>query len=938
MHQPLLDRADELSALRHTLESVTRGRGTVVVLEGAAGTGKSALLSACRQSAEQAGARVLDARAGELERDYPFGVVRQLYGPALESADEALRRDLLSDEAAPAAWVLGISRESSGLHAAGFAAMRAVYRLTARLAQMQATVLLADDLHWADSSSLQALDFLARRIGDLPVMVLAAFRPQDPGAPAALLDQLRTIPEATRLSLRSLGRESVTRLVRRRIRDASPDVCTAFHSVTSGNPLYVQELLRSLVFADQTPSPAEVHQASVPTLGERVLRRASQVAPEADPLVRAMAVLGDGGDLATAAKLANVPEDRAGQLAFELRRIEVLCTEDPFVFEHPLIRRSVYDFTPLTRREAIHRDAGELLKRRGAPPETVAAQLRPLTPSGDSLVATSMLLAAEKALERAAADEAAGWLERALAENAPEPARGYLLMRLGLVDTLRRDPLAVTHLREAYAQADDPALQVAVAVALSEVLAHAGQWHAAIEVLDAAESQLPHVDAEMVSELAAIRAAITLYDPKGIDDFDARRSQFAQLAQGQSWPARALAGLLAAEAAERGRTAEALRLAEHSLADGRLLGERGAGGWAVSMALAVLVACEAFDDARTAIDQTNAAAQSAGSVFAEITATGYDAWLHARLGELATAESKLGEVWDGAVGSGLAMVITTFALILVDVLLERDSVGHVSDLVERTAIPPDFLDTASGAMLLEARGTLRLSRQERERAIEDLRAAGRIWTTLRFGPTWSCWRSRLARALSTDDAGEALLLAREELELARKTQLKGPQAIALRTLGVLEPGDAGLAHLRESVELLEDSPLRLERARSLVELGAALRRANRRAEARRQLGIGLELAEASGAQRLARLARQELRAAGDRRRRTATTGPESLTASELRVVELAAAGATNVEIAQELYVSLKTVETHLYRAYLKLGLAGHGSRKHLAALLETAAS
>jgi DNA-binding CsgD family transcriptional regulator len=118
-----------------------------------------------------------------------------------------------------------------------------------------------------------------------------------------------------------------------------------------------------------------------------------------------------------------------------------------------------------------------------------------------------------------------------------------------------------------------------------------------------------------------------------------------------------------------------------------------------------------------------------------------------------------------------------------------------------------------------------------------------------------------------------------------------------------------------------------------VELGAALRRRNRRAEARDQLTVGIELARRCGADRLAIRARDELRAAGGRPRRQATTGRDALTASELRVALLAADSRTNPEIAQELYVSLKTVETHLSHAYAKLGLAGQGSRGRLAEAL-----
>jgi DNA-binding CsgD family transcriptional regulator len=161
--------------------------------------------------------------------------------------------------------------------------------------------------------------------------------------------------------------------------------------------------------------------------------------------------------------------------------------------------------------------------------------------------------------------------------------------------------------------------------------------------------------------------------------------------------------------------------------------------------------------------------------------------------------------------------------------------------------------------------------------------------------------------------------------------------VALRGAGLVKGGDEGLGCLRESVVLLERSPMRLEHARSLVELGAALRRRGRRAEAREPLAAGMELAHRCGAERLLARAQEELRAAGARPQRPARTGVDALTPSEQRVARMAAEGRSNPEIAQELFVSLKTVETHLSHVYRKLALTGTGARRQLAAELECAA-
>jgi DNA-binding CsgD family transcriptional regulator len=933
---PLLDRDAELATLGAALEAARSRQGAVVVLEGAAGTGKSALVALTCQLASTAGVRVLTARGGELEQDYPFGLIRQLYEPLLAAASAHRRSQLLAGAAAPAGWVLGDpAGGETGMHAAGFAAMQAIYWLTAHLAGEGPLLLTVDDGQWADPSSLRALDFLARRITDLPATLLVALRPQEPESRMELLDELRRVANS-RMSLGALRSESVAHLVRDRMPEASNAVCDACHAATAGNPLYLQELLRFLSVDDVVPDADTVLRASVPTLGDRVMRRVERVSGDAPALARAMAVLGNGARLAVAAEQAAVSEEQAGRIAHRLRRIELLSAEDPIGFVHPLIRRSVYDAIPETERQAAHRRAAGLLQAGGAPPESIAAHLRTLTPSGDVAVTTTLLMAAERALERAAVDEAVGWLERALAEGAPDPPRAHLLARLGTARTIQRDPAAIADLREAYELAEDPELRGRVAVALAELLGHAGQWNAAIDVIESLEPGLGGAGSELEAEVAAIRGIITLNDPERIADFDRHRATYEKLAGDDHWASYALAALLAVEAANRGRPDEAIAFGERALEGGRLLGERGAGGWTAPQLLGAFVEAEDLERAADATDQVEAAARASGSAFGLLTALGSRGWAHARRGDLAAAESDLTTVLAFARDAGLLMGVTSLSFFMIDVLLERETLSDVAELVEQTQLGADFLNTTSGAMLLEVRGRLRLLRRDNAEAVDDLRAAGRTISALRFGPSFSTWRSSLALALPAADREEARALADEELELARPTGLARPQAIALRTLGVLEATPAGIDLLRQSVALLEDCPARLEHARSLVELGGALRRANQRSDARSPLVAGLRLAHQCGAQRLSRRAQQELQAAGGRRPRLSTTGRDALTASELRVVNLAVSGATNTEIAQELYVSLKTVETHLSRAYLKLGLAGSGSRGRLLRVLEEA--
>jgi DNA-binding NarL/FixJ family response regulator len=213
-----------------------------------------------------------------------------------------------------------------------------------------------------------------------------------------------------------------------------------------------------------------------------------------------------------------------------------------------------------------------------------------------------------------------------------------------------------------------------------------------------------------------------------------------------------------------------------------------------------------------------------------------------------------------------------------------------------------------------------------EQGIEDMLEFGRR-DELAGGanPLASRWRSHAALAfLSLGDGESARRLAVEDIERARRWGLPGGIGAALRVAALAEGGDTVVERLREAASVHEQSPARLEYARTLTELGAALRRANSRAEARRVLQQALELADACGARAVAEQARTELRAAGGRSSDPEADGLAQLTASERRVAELAAQGHSNPEIAQSLFVTRKTVETHLGHVYSKLGIAGRG--------------
>jgi DNA-binding CsgD family transcriptional regulator len=267
------------------------------------------------------------------------------------------------------------------------------------------------------------------------------------------------------------------------------------------------------------------------------------------------------------------------------------------------------------------------------------------------------------------------------------------------------------------------------------------------------------------------------------------------------------------------------------------------------------------------------------------------------------------------------MMLTTFLHFCLDTIVERRDLDQVADLVESLEVPPPFGQTASGALVLDVRAAVRVARGDRAGAVLTLREAEALMRPLRFGPRLSCWRSRLALALPDDERAEALELAEEEMRLASALDSPRAEGVALRALGLLKGGEAGIDLLRRSVERLRPGSSPLEPARSLTELGAALGRGNQRSEARERLREAADLAQRCGAERLEERIEEEMAVAGARPRRRALSGPESLTPAERRVATTAAGGATNREIGQMLFISMRTVEMHLTNSYRKLGIS-----------------
>ena len=345
-------------------------------------------------------------------------------------------------------------------------------------------------------------------------------------------------------------------------------------------------------------------------------------------------------------------------------------------------------------------------------------------------------------------------------------------------------------------------------------------------------------------------------------------------------------------------------------------------------ALAALAMAGEADEAKAGLARVIASADRSGD---RLTAAGHRLWeglVHYEAGELLLAEQAL--ILEPIPFWQASTPLAYRAGFLTQVLLERGAIDEAEQLIADTSL--DNVVDAHRIHCVYARARLRLEMGAAERALADFTEVRDLAESVQFlNPAWVPWRSQAAIALQRlGREEEARALAREELELSRTWGAPRTVGISLRALGLVEGGQVGERFLREAVEVLADSPARLEHARALVDLGALLRRGNSRSEARKLLRQGVDLAHRCGATALVARGNEELAATGAHPRTILLSGLDALTASERRVAQMAAEDMSNKEIAQALFVTVKTVEQHLGRVYRKLDI---GSRKDLGAAL-----
>lgn len=922
----LLERHDELALVESGVAAAVAGRGQVLYLEGPAGIGKTELVDRAGRRATRAGVRVCAARGGELERDLPFGIVRQLFEAPLRSLGPTDRAAALSGPARHAAGAVGLGGGDAAPDLLPL--LHGLFWLTANLATARPLLVAVDDAHWADVGSLRYLDYLTRRLDELPVLVVVASRPTEPQGDGSLLTRIAVDRNTRFIELAPLTVEAVGRLVERSLDGpADAEFVRACHEATAGNPFLLHHLLATLRERGTVSSAADAADAftTAPDAVSRATRaRLASLAPAAGGLAEAVAVLGDDAQLAVAGRLAGLDPSTAASASDDLAAAAILRPSRPLAFVHPLVRTAVHDGIPAAKRSSLHRRAADTLSAAGSPHDRVAAHLLATEPAGDPRVVEMLHAGSASALAAGDPATATVLLRRALAEPPPRELRADILYELGTAERRSQSPDAIGHLREAYELALDQRQRVGVLRVLMLALMGSGRPGEVEPLLDSAIEAAAEVDPDLALQLEAEVLSVARLSVREQIWSRERLERWRGKVVGDTAGERLLLSILCAQTAISGGTAvEAADLARRALGDGVLLREQTADAMPFYQAANVLASAGHFDLAVRLLDTARTDAVARGSQIGFALSSVFRSIVELTAGRVVEAEAEAtnalraggdDQIWPLGFPSCVA--------VMVDVLAVRGRFSEAERLLGRHGLAGPLADSLPLRALLHSRGQLRLLAGDPERALEDFDEFDRRETAWR---TLNPWLNNhvhgavaaLARLGRVDEARER---SRAGLVAARHWGTDHAVGRALLALGTVSPPDEAATHLAEAVSALAASPARLDHAAALVELGAVHRRTGARRAADATLREGLDLSARLGADLLAQRARDELVAMGRRPRRAAVTGVDALTGSERRVADLAAVGMTNREIAQSLFVTTRTVEIHLSAAYRKLGI------------------
>jgi DNA-binding CsgD family transcriptional regulator len=924
----LLERESELLALDRAVADAVDGRGSVVAIEGPPGIGKSSLVARCIEGARERGMYTISVRATELERSYPYGLVRQSADSvSLERTPEE-RAALFTGAARLALPILDpASAEGDDSPELMYQRLHGLYWLTANLARERPLLVCVDDAQWADEASMAAQRFLSLRISDLPMVLLLAVRTVEVGQLPVPLAEILADPATVSIRPGPLSEEGAGRRIEALLGSSDPEFAAACHHATGGNPFLLEQLVSEVRAEGIEPTAASaggVASLGPDTVRASVLLRLERLPVAGAPVARALAVLGEHDvSIRDVATMAEVPEEEAADALAALERAGLVVGAPTLRFSHPILRAAIEDDMPAVERSRAHEQAAEMLRDREADPVAVAAHLLLCEPGQGDWAVAALRNAARRA--EAFGDPAAAvrYLERAVAERPDDSTLALVLFELGLAAAHAGDPDAADHLERAAAAGGSTKLHALHWTAVLHLVG--GRVSKAADVLESALADVheesdeakPLLETLLAAGLESTSVRTRLGDlfehvavPSGAPRTDFER--FALITH---------AFVAVTVQADAGRATElihqALSVEEHGYYEAVMRASVGR-----PMPAFVLTLLERYDESLAILDRLVRAARDYGDRSAVGVFLAERAWARYRSGAVESAEADAAEALriarDATRARGHAPIAASTAVLTG---LERERPLEELEAVISGLPPAGDPDTVVQDDLALARAWLLLSNG-------DARAAADAAFRLDRADSWGCgsptllpWRSVASVALAQlGEEEQALELAREELRLAERLGTPRAVGISQRAVALAGPVDERQAGLEAAVATLENGRARLELARVTCELGAELRRKGERSTARDALRRAHTIALECGATRLANRARDELGRSGARLMREPASGVEGLTPSEVRVAELAAEGLTNREVAQALFVSEKTVETHLGRVYRKLDI------------------
>ncbi len=934
----LLERAAELRALDDAIVATADGRGRVVIIEGEAGVGKSSLVRHAIARSGQHGLRLLRATGSELETNYPYGVALALFGPLVREMERrGSSADLFAGPAAVTTSLFGSLIQPGPSAGDPFATVHGLYWLTLNAADQGPLALVVEDAQWSDEASLRFLHYIAHRVSDLPVAVVAAFRTGDVVAADPAANALRAMPAAVHLRPAPLSQAAVGELLTSLDPTADAPTIHAVFEATRGNPFFVAEVGRDRR-AGQAREPAS--RMPVPdSVARSVKRRIARLDSKAQQLGEAIAVLGEEADLRRAARLCGMPDKEALRVARQLADAGIIDAVGALGFAHPLVRAAVYAGIPSVARGRLHRDAGLLLAADSVPLGVIGGQLLEAERSGDGQVIELLRRAADEAVLRGEPRVAVRLLARALEEPPTGRERVDALIALARAEALIASPDAIERFRLVLVDVTDRRQGAELLLELGHALMATAQWEAACEAFEQGIEKLrpnargfDDTDRALREQLEAgfVSAAWVSMDRVG------EAEAIVDRILTEERPGAVHRGLAIWAAFHRNVTVSASADDVYAIVRRALsavsLDELIAEGQTVEVAAGALLAT---DELQAEIDLLSGAIEAAGRAraYGKVGIYSYcRAWPFLFSGRLTDAVADA-QAAIRAADAGWETYVPGARAALALALLELDDMDAAAEALtfdgERWAGRVDF-----ELLIPLARGRLALARGDLDTALELFGESGRAATRMGMRTNapadWRVWTVATYARLGRRD--EARDLAAEAVAIGREWGARWPLGCALRAAAVAEPGPDAIDLFREAIVLLEGAPAHLEHARTLLEHGSALRHLGRLREAREVLRLAMDLSHRLGARALLERCHVELQAAGSRPRRYAVSGVESLTPAELRVARLAAEGRTNREVAQALFVTPKAVEYHLANAYPKLGIT---SRRELRQTLES---